>query len=45
LHSRLTYTPFLPITIHFILKMEAVKSSKTLVSYHNTTWQSQLRRP
>jgi hypothetical protein len=26
-----------PSTFHFTLKMEAARSSKTLVSYHNTT--------
>jgi len=28
---------FLPIAIHFTLKMEATWTSKTLVSYSNTT--------
>jgi len=27
-----------PSTIHFTLKMETARSSKTMVSYHNTTW-------
>jgi hypothetical protein len=31
------YVPF-PSAIHLTLKMEALRSSETLVSYHNTTW-------
>jgi hypothetical protein len=36
--SACTYVP-LPSTIHFSLKMEAARSSRMSVSYHNTTWQ------
>jgi hypothetical protein len=31
------YAPF-PSMIHFILKVKTVQSSKTMVSYHITTW-------
>jgi len=39
LHSRHVHArvPFLPIAIHFILKMEAARPSEMLASYHNTT--------
>jgi len=30
--------PFFPITSHFTLKMEAARTSETLVPYHNNTW-------
>jgi hypothetical protein len=33
-----TSTPPTPSTTHFTLKMEAARSSETLVSYHSTTW-------
>jgi hypothetical protein len=30
--------PFFPIASNFAQKIEAVRSSETFVSYHNTTW-------
>jgi hypothetical protein len=37
-YSLLLYLGPLPGTTHFSLKMEVARSSKTLVSYHNTAW-------
>jgi hypothetical protein len=37
LHSKPIYMPPSPTVSHFTLKMEAARSFKTLISYHNTT--------